>query len=161
VFIPGPVSGGAPPHNNGHTIRPVPPVQQAPIAIAPDTTETFTNSSAFGFLPDSDTFRDQAGAQNAATRIAAWLTAGTGRTAAITGTTATAGTEQTRQALSLARANAVANLITAAGAPATTLTTTGAGNYFNGFTPDTDPNGILDPAKAETNRTVQIHYTTH
>ena len=76
----------------------------------------------------------------------------------MTGTTASAGTKESRDALSLDRARAVCGLAVAAGADPARLFPAGAGNTFPGFTPDLLPGGLLDPVAAERNRTVIISF---
>lgn len=146
-------------NTNGHTVRPVPPTTATPIHIAPaGGTTDFPNTSPLGFKPDSTELRDPAAAATLAKDIATWLNADPHRTATITGTTASAGTEEGRRELSKNRADAIAALIGAAGVDRARITTNGAGNAFPGFEPDM-ADGTLDPVKAEHNRSVQITLT--
>ncbi|GHG59014.1 hypothetical protein GCM10012320_32880 [Sinomonas cellulolyticus] len=159
-IIPGPVSGAGTPNSAGHAIRPVPPIAQAPVDLPrAGGTAVYPNTSALGFRPDSTDLRDPAAAATAAAALAAWLTADPHRTLTVTGTTADTGTPQAQHDLALARAQAIAALITARGPDPARITTAGAGHDFPGYTPDHSPDGTLDPARAEANRTVRITLT--
>jgi OmpA-OmpF porin, OOP family len=168
-FHPGSASAGATPRPAGpRTIRPVPPAEQ-PIIDFPkaegsgkaEGSRTFNNASALGFLPDKTDFRDPAAAAKTGAALAQWLAENPGSAITVTGTTASAGTSEARGALALARAQAVCGQAVAAGADPGLLTPAGVpDNNFPGYIPDTLPDGTLDPAAAESNRTVIITFTT-
>jgi outer membrane protein OmpA-like peptidoglycan-associated protein len=161
VFHPGPASSGSTPRPGGkHSIRPVPAAEQERVdPKAAGDTRVYNNASSLGFVPDSTTFRDPAAAAATGKELAAWLGEHPGGRITITGTTASAGTPETRAALSTARAQAVCDQAITAGADPGRCTATGAGNTFPGFVPDILPDGTLDATAAETNRTVIITLT--
>lgn len=177
TLIPGPTSGGNKPNNAGHTLRPVPPTPQCALgssstqgttpkecelafpAAQEPVVENFPNASALGFTPNTTTFRDEAGAAAIATNVATWLTEDTHRTLTIAGTTATAGTTEQQNDLSLARAQAVKELIVGNGIDAGRISVNGLGAHAPGRAIDILADGSLDPIAAETNRTVRITYT--
>jgi outer membrane protein OmpA-like peptidoglycan-associated protein len=157
-FLPG-ATGTTPAKANGHTVRPVPPVKQEAVDFPKAGTRTFDDASSLGFLPDSTDFRDPAAAAATGKQIADWLAANPGGTVAVAGTTATWGEPAYRAKLSLARAQAVSRVAQAAGADPSRLHPTGLGADFPGHVQDILPDGTLDPAKAEANRTVILTFT--
>ncbi|MGX5717978.1 OmpA family protein [Arthrobacter sp. MAHUQ-56] len=161
VFHPGPASAVTKTRAAGsHTVRPVPAAEQGVVdPKAAGGTRVYSNASSLGFTPDSTTFRNPAAAATTGKELAAWLTENPGGRITVTGTTASAGTPETRATLSTARAQAVCDQAITAGADPSRCTATGAGNTFPGFVPDVLPDGNLDPAAAETNRTVIITLT--
>ncbi|WP_142060006.1 OmpA family protein [Pseudarthrobacter sp. B4EP4b] len=162
VFHAGPASAGSTSRPVGnHTIRPVPAAEQEAIDFPKTTggTRVYSNASSLGFAPNSTDFRDPAAAAQTGKELTAWLAENPAGRITITGTTATAGTPETRATLSTARAQAVCDQAIAAGADPARLTATGAGNTFPGFIPDILPDGTLNPAAAETNRTVIITFS--
>jgi outer membrane protein OmpA-like peptidoglycan-associated protein len=159
-FVPAPSSGAPAKHSGAHRVKPVEPLASTPVVFAPaGGTFVYTNASALGFAPDSTTLRDPAAAAATAQDLAAWLKADPRRAITITGTTASAGDDAGRAALSTARADAVADLVAKEGIARDRITTTGAGINFDGFVPDRDANGTLDPVKAELNRGVRVTLT--
>ncbi|WP_461186828.1 OmpA family protein [Arthrobacter sp. Z4-13] len=162
VFHPGAANAGTKDRPTGkYSIRPVPTAEQEAIDFSKTAggTLVFSNASSLGFAPNSTTFRDPAAAAATGKELAAWLTDNPGGRITVTGTTATAGTPETRATLSTARAQAVCDQAIAAGADPARLTATGAGINFPGFIPDILSDGTLDPAAAETNRTVMITFS--
>lgn len=120
-------------------------------------TIVYDDSSPIGFLPKSNDFKDRPAAEELLKGLATWLTAVPGRTATVTGTTATAGTEKQRVDRSLGRANAVKTLLVKElGVAPAQITTDGVGTHFKGFVPDLRADGSLDPVRAVRNRTVRI-----
>jgi outer membrane protein OmpA-like peptidoglycan-associated protein len=160
TFINGPASGTGTPNNNGHTIHPVTPDTKGPIDI-PDTGTTipYPNTSALGFHPNSTTLRDPAAAATELTPVIAWLKANPHRTTLITGTTTSAGTHDSLRELSEARAQAVKDLLAAAGIDPQRIRIEGKGKDFEGFIEDQNPDGSLDEAKGELNRKVILALT--
>lgn len=158
TFINGPASGTGTPNNSGHTIRPVAPETRAPIGDAGGTIP-YPNTSALGFAENSPTLRDPDAATTELSHVIAWLKANQHRTALISGTTASPGTVETRKELSEARANAIKNLIVAAGIGPDRIQTEGKGKDFDSFIEDQNPDGSLNETKAELNRTVIITLT--
>jgi outer membrane protein OmpA-like peptidoglycan-associated protein len=160
AFHPGPASAAtATRAAGGRSIRPVPRADQPTVHFPKaEGTKTFTNASALGFLPDSTRFRDPGAAVATGEQLKKWLDENPGATVTVTGTTASAGTKGSRDKLSLARAQAVCALAVAAGADPARLKPIGAGNVFPGFREDILPNGALDPAVAEGNRTIKLHF---
>lgn len=162
TFLPGPASGSNKANSGGHTIRPVPATPQIALSFPTTqarTTQVFPNTSALGFAPDAAIFRDPVGAGSTASNLAAWLANNTHHTLTIAGTTASAGTPKYQLALSLARAQAVKDLIVASGASTEQIVVAGLGSHAPGRAKDILPNGSLDPIAAETNRTVRITFT--
>lgn len=123
----------------------------------PPAEAVYDDTTALGFRPDSTQLRDRDAAVQALTPLAAWLTADPTRTAHIVGTTASAGTEDSRARLAFGRAEAIKNLLVALGAHTDQITTHGAG--YTATPPDRTPSGDLDPANAALNRTVRITTT--
>jgi outer membrane protein OmpA-like peptidoglycan-associated protein len=159
-FHPGPASAGTKERPAGaHTLRPVPAAEQTAVDF-PKTagTVTFNNASSLGFLPDGTSFRDPAAAAATGAQLAQWLSKNPDGFITVTGTTASAGTKESRDALSLDRARAVCALAVEAGADPARLTCVGAGNNFPGFSPDLLPGGTLDPVAADHNRSVIISF---
>ncbi|MBT2565907.1 OmpA family protein [Arthrobacter sp. ISL-85] len=159
-FHPGPANAATETRAaGGHSIRPVPRADQPAVHIpTAGGTQTFNNASALGFLPDSTTFRDPGAAQATGEQLKKWLDDNPGGTVTVTGTTASAGTKDSREKLSLARAQAVCALAVTAGADPARLKPIGAGNDFPEFKEDILPNGALDPGVAEGNRTTKLHF---
>jgi outer membrane protein OmpA-like peptidoglycan-associated protein len=158
TFHPFGASGNPAANSAGHTIRPVEPLNTTIVnPPAANKTQTFNNASAFGFLPDSTTFRAPAAAAAAAAQIAAGLKNESSLRVTVTGTTASAGTEDSRGKLSFERARAVIAAIGAAGVDTSRLDPVGAGNVFPGFEQDM-VDGVLDPVKGDANRSVRLSY---
>ncbi|WP_052207646.1 OmpA family protein [Sinomonas humi] len=155
-IVPGSASGTTAPNADGHTVHPVPPIQTHIDFPADGGTAVYPDTSPLGFQPGTTDLRDPAGAQSTAAALAAWLAADPHRTLQITGTTADDGSTQYQHDLAQQRAQAIAALIAGHGIDPARITATGAGHDFPGYTPDHNPDGTLDPAKAATNRTVRI-----
>lgn len=156
-FVPAPSSAAPAKHSGAHQVKPVEPLVSTPVVFAPTGgLFVYTNASPLGFAPDSTALRDPAAATAAVQDIAAWLKADPRRTITITGTTASAGDPAGRAALSTARADTVADLVVKEGIARDRITTAGVGSDFAGFVLDTDAHGVLDPVKAEINRSVRI-----
>ena len=107
------------------------------------------------FRPDSSEFVDPAGAEETLRPIADQMVAGR-LTATVTGTTARVGAIEGQEALSLERAQAVADLLTDLGVPAASLTVVGLGSEFPEYVQDHGAAGELIPAAAAANRKVVI-----
>lgn len=155
-----PLARTAPGPDTPHTTRtvgvpddPTPPTT----GPQPPTETVYDDTTALGFLPDSTQLRGHDAAVQALTPLAAWLTADPTRTAHIVGTTASAGTEDSRARLALGRAEAIKDLLLTLGAHPDQITTHGAG--YTATPPDRTPSGDLDPANAALNRTVRITTT--
>lgn len=160
-FHPGPVvSSKAEPRSGKHGIRPVPTAPQHVVNFPKTGTKVFDNGSSLGFLPDSTGFRTPSAAADTGTQIAQWLVENPAGTITVTGTTASAGTPEARQELSLNRAKAVCALAVSAGADPSRLHAVGAGNDFPGRVLDQLPDGTLDPVAAEANRTVILSFAS-
>lgn len=123
-----------------------PTVSACGVTVLPD-------SSRVGFTPDTATFRDPAGAREALAALATAAKAAGTRTV-LEGTTATAGDEESRVALSTERAEAVRAELIALGVPADTLTARGVGTASSYHVDDLDGSGRLVPTLAVRNRTV-------
>ncbi|MDD0858247.1 OmpA family protein [Arthrobacter alpinus] len=160
-FHPGPVvTTKAEPRSGKHGIRPVPTAPQVVVDFPKTGTTVFGNGSSLGFLPDSTGFRTPGAAAETGAQIAQWLVENPAGAITVTGTTASAGTTEARQELSLARAKAVCALAVSAGADPSRLHAAGAGNDFSGSVPDLLPDGTLDPVAAEANRTVILSFAS-
>ena len=107
------------------------------------------------FAADSAAFADRAAAAATLEPIAAQMADG-GLTATVTGTTARVGDLAGQRALSLQRAQAVADLLADLGVPAGALAVVGLGSEFPGYVPDSDAAGALVPAAAASNRKVVL-----
>jgi outer membrane protein OmpA-like peptidoglycan-associated protein len=158
-------AGGTPvvkqtPLPNSRKISGLPPVSTVPVAVrpvGPPPSVTVLRDGTVGFLPDQAVFRDPAQARDVLSDFA--LAIKNGRSARLTGTTASAGPEQGRLALSRDRAEAVRDLLISLGAPADRITARGLGSDFPGYVPDRDAQGNLDPVLAARNRQVIIELT--
>lgn len=118
-------------------------------------TSKLGDGSSVGFEPGTATFRDPAAARRLLGPLAAWLAPGSAHHAVVVGTTSSDGTASRASdiALSLARADAVRDLLVALGADRSKIGTEGKG--YTADPPDR-VNGVLDPAKAAQNRVVRI-----
>lgn len=130
------------------------------IASCTATDVVYDQASAVSFVPDEATFINAQAAQATLREGASWLAAKPGRKATLVGTTADDGSPQSGQiSLSRKRAQAVADVLTDAGARPSQLTISGVGSHFPQYTPDRKADGTLDPARAVKNRTVRITYS--
>lgn len=111
------------------------------------------DSGTVPFVSDSAELRDPAAAKSTLTDIADSLTS-SGAKVELTGTTATDGTEEGRQKLSLARAETVRGILVDLGVPEANITVKGVGIHNPEHVNDLDANGNLIPAAAAKNRTV-------
>jgi outer membrane protein OmpA-like peptidoglycan-associated protein len=132
-----------------------------PFAVAeyqpytPGTTEpiVFDSGSALGFRPDSDQLREESAAIEALRPLAAWLNAEPGRSATITGTTASPSPEENDR-LSRLRAERIVSILTGELQVSTdALRAVGAGYTAS---PDDHPDGVVEPGLAALNMTVRI-----
>jgi OmpA-OmpF porin, OOP family len=114
-----------------------------------------TTDEELGFVPDTATFVDPAAAQRtlAAVAIEARKLKGT---LILTGTTATVGSKSAQLDESIARAQAVANLLIQLGVPRSRITVRGVGATGATHVPDIDSSGRLLPVPAAENRKVII-----
>ncbi len=138
----------------------LPPVTVVPVAvrsIGPVPSVTVLRDGTVGFLPDQAVFRDPSAASAVLSDYARVIQ--NGKQARLTGTTASAGAEEGRLALSRDRANAVRDLLISLGAPADRIEARGLGSDFPGYVPDRDAQGNLDPLRAAQNRQVIIELT--
>jgi outer membrane protein OmpA-like peptidoglycan-associated protein len=151
-IVPFPRSGPGPRTALPTGIVEVPAVE----AFQPEAGQTtiFDDTSPLGFYFDSTQLRDPADAQAELRPMAAWLAAAPGRRATLVGTTDSIGSPAYNKALSLARANRIAQLLISLGAPPAAISTQGAG--YTADPPDLTPTGSVDPAKAALNRAVRI-----
>ena len=120
-------------------------------------TATFTITEALvTFKSNSNEYADPTAARAALEPLAQWLVGKPGaRTVTLTGTTATAGTEQGRKARSLGRANAIRQTLIQLGvAPRQIVKVDGVGTDTPTHVHDLDQNGDLVEALAAKNRTV-------
>lgn len=139
------------------TLDGLPPVSVVPVAlrsIGPVPSVTVLRDGTVGFLPDQAVFRDPGQARTVLADYAREIQ--NGRRAVLTGTTASAGSEQGRLQLSRDRAAAVRELLISLGAPAGRIEARGLGSDFPGYIPDRDPQGNLDPLRAAQNRQVIV-----
>ena len=132
-------------------VTPVEP--PAPLTCTPGTV-TLTGGDV-AFQPNSASFLDAAAAAEVIAPTARQLIDG-GLTATVTGMTARVGDTAGQQQLSRQRAQAVADLLIAAGVPADRLTVRGLGSDFPGYVTDHDAEGNLIPWAAAGNRKVEI-----
>lgn len=139
------------------TLEGLPPVSVVPVAVrsvGPLPSVTVLRDGTVGFLPDQAVFRDPEQARQVLAEYANEIR--NGKRAVLTGTTASAGTEEGRLQLSRDRANAVRELLIDLGAPADRIEARGVGTNFPGYLPDRDAQGNLDPIAAAQNRQVII-----
>jgi len=107
---------------------------------------------------NSATLRDPAAARDSVSLMAAQIIAGGGHVT-LTGTTATDGTPESRRKLSLQRAEAVKQLLIAAGVRADLISTAGVGTDHPQHVQDLDAAGKLIAEKAMQNRAVFLEVT--
>jgi outer membrane protein OmpA-like peptidoglycan-associated protein len=139
-----------------------PPLPDLP-AVAPVPVHAAADLGCFGtlrqadlaFRPDLASFVDAASARATLAPMARCL-AELGRPVRLTGTTASAGTEEGRRVLSQQRADAVAGLLAELGVPAGLITTRGLGHQVPPCVPDRDAAGALLPDLAAQNRQVIV-----
>lgn len=143
----------------------VPEVDQVP--VPPPVTFTTSDplilgNDVIGFAPDTAQFLDPAAATTALAPVLAHLRTHPHSTVTVTGTCSSGvlGHYPDRIALSLARARAVAGLLTDAGISPDRIITHGAGTDFPDFVPDLAPDGTLLPGPAAHNRSVRLTITT-
>ncbi|MCA1836111.1 MAG: OmpA family protein, partial [Actinobacteria bacterium] len=142
------------------TLNGLPPVTAVPVAaqaIGPLPSITVLRDGTVGFVPDQAVFRDPDQARAVLADYAKAIIGG--KTALLTGTTASDGTPDYRLRLSEKRAGAVRDLLVSLGAPADHIRTRGLGSDFPGYVPDRDSQGNLDPVPAAQNRQVIIELT--
>jgi OmpA-OmpF porin, OOP family len=108
-----------------------------------------------GFVDNSDELRDPRGARASLKPLARDIVEGRYEVSLV-GTTATAGSEAGRQALSLKRAEAVKGLLVDLGVPSRWITTRGVGIHHPAHVDDLDAQGNLIPAAAIRNRAVFV-----
>lgn len=130
---------------------------------APNTkpvTSVFSESQ-IRFLPDSTQLANPTAARQALSKVTRWLTVDSRHQITITGTTASAGTETGRLALSRARATTIKTLIltTQPEIQPTQIHTRGVGTHFPDYLNDRNTDGTLNPLKAAANRTVRVTAT--
>lgn len=145
---------------NTRTLNGLPPVTVVPVAaqsIGPLPSITVLRDGTVGFIPDQAAFRDPDQARAVLADYAKAIAGG--KTALLTGTTASDGTTDYRRKLSEQRANAVRDLLISLGAPVDRIRTRGLGSDFPGYVPDHDQKGNLDPLPAAQNRQVIIELT--
>jgi outer membrane protein OmpA-like peptidoglycan-associated protein len=146
---PSPLSGDSAGGLPDVTVVPIPPV----ITCSAGTV-TLTGGDV-AFRPDSAEFLEATAAADVVRPVAQQLI-DSGLTATVTGTTARVGDAAGQQRLSQERAQAVADLLIAAGVPADRLTVVGRGSDFPGYVQDRDAAGTLIPGAAAANRKVEI-----
>lgn len=95
-----------------------------------------------GFLFDSTTFRDPAGARTTLRQIATLLRQ-PGESIRLIGSTSSEGSNEYNDGLSLRRADAVRNVLRQLGVPAARISTKGDGSHLPGRVNDRGPNGQL------------------
>jgi outer membrane protein OmpA-like peptidoglycan-associated protein len=142
------------------TLNGLPPVTAVPVAaqaIGPLPSITVLRDGTVGFVPDQAVFRDPDQTRAVLADYAKAIIGG--KTALLTGTTASDGTPDYRLRLSEKRAGAVRDLLVSLGAPADHIRTRGLGSDFPGYVPDRDSQGNLDPVPAAQNRQVIIELT--
>ncbi|HEX2298542.1 MAG TPA: OmpA family protein [Pseudonocardiaceae bacterium] len=142
---------------NTRTLDGLPPVTVVPVAlrsIGPVPAVSVLRDGTVGFLPDQAVFRDPGQARTVLTDYAREIQ--NGKRAVLTGTTASAGSEEGRLQLSRERAAAVRELLISLGAPADRIEARGLGSDFPGYVPDRDSQGNLDPLRAAQNRQVIV-----
>jgi hypothetical protein len=136
----------------------LPPVSLVPIAPVASLGSEFVISldpTAVGFLPNEAVYRDPARADAVLAVVAHEILAGGYHHVTLTGTTAL----PPGLALSLARAERVAETLVSDGVPSSSLTVRGVGTRFAGFVPDVNPDRTLNGAAAQRDRLVIIAAT--
>jgi outer membrane protein OmpA-like peptidoglycan-associated protein len=121
-------------------------------------TSALGDGSSVAFQPGTATYRDPAAARRLLTPLAKWLAPGTTHHAVVVGTTSSEGgvSKESDLKLSLARAQAVKDVLVSLGADAARIQAQGKGYIAD---PPDRVNGVLDPAKAAQNRVVRITTT--
>ncbi|MGV9679758.1 OmpA family protein [Nocardia sp. NPDC003482] len=119
------------------------------------------DTGAVGFQENTPALREPTAARQAVEQIVAALRACPGVRIQLTGATSSYGDqtpagEADRRWLSLARADAVRGLMTAAGLDASRIEIRGDGYHFDGYVPDRDGAGVLLPGPAAQNRCVLV-----
>jgi outer membrane protein OmpA-like peptidoglycan-associated protein len=124
-------------------------------SFTPCGTTVLADSDTVGFLPDKAIFRDPSAARATLQDLADQLRNGKQRVT-LTGTTATDGTEQYRNTLSLLRAGAVKDVLVSLGVAADQITPVGAGSHGPNHINDLAADGSLLPGPAAHNRSVVV-----
>ena len=122
------------------------------------STTDLGDANNVGFDFDSTTFRDPAGARATLQKLANVMLK-TGESLTLTGATSSEGSDQYNQQLSLARANAVKQVLEQMTVPASRITTYGDGSHLPGRGNDRGPNGQLLVGPAIQNRKVVAKLT--
>lgn len=138
-----------------YQVEPVEVPEQTPFTPTAGA-ELVYDDSQLRFLPDSAEFTDPQAAKATLREVSEWLTGGSGRTATIVGTAASAGTPEGQVRVSSARAAAVATALKELGVAASQLTSRGVGTNHPEHVDDLDAAGNLRPAQAVRNRTVRV-----
>lgn len=136
------------------TLPKVTPIDPSPTSIGGLTVSL--PESVLPFIADEATFLDPQAAEVTVASIAQQITASAATSTIVTGCTANAGTPEGRAALSISRAQAVADLLIANGVPSDTITVEGKGAQCPGRVNDIDDTGSLIEAAARANRVVTI-----
>lgn len=126
-----------------------------PPQFTPCGTIVLADSDTVGFLPDKAVFRNPSAARTTLQGLADQLRSGRQRVT-LTGTTATDGTEQYRNTLSLQRAGAVKDVLVSRGVAADRITPVGAGSHGPNHIIDLTDDGSLLPGPAAHNRSVVV-----
>jgi outer membrane protein OmpA-like peptidoglycan-associated protein len=134
-------------------VTPVPVPQPVPPTLSVEPVRLSEESVAF--LPDTADFRDPDGAA-AVLRPIAQQAVAAGSALHLSGTTSSAGTQEGRRKLSLARAETVKQSLVQLGVPAERIRVSGLGSDWPGYVEDRDAGGALLPAAAAQNRSVLV-----
>ena len=136
----------------------LPPVSLVPIAPIGSLSRALVvalDPSSVDFVPNEAVYRDPAQADEVLAVVAREILGGGFHHVLLTGTTAL----PPGHALSLARAERVAETLASDGVPFSSLTVRGVSNRFTGFVPDVNPDGSLNNAAAQRDRLVIITAT--
>jgi OOP family OmpA-OmpF porin len=137
-------------------LPPVTPVAvPEPASFAGTTTTVKLDSRQVAFVPDRAEFRDPRAVQDLLRPLARQIV-DQRLAVALTGTTATAGTEKGRARLSAQRAEAVRRALVEFGVDPATVTAKGVGTAWPGHVQDLDDQGRLLPGPAARNRLVIV-----
>jgi OmpA-OmpF porin, OOP family len=116
------------------------------------------DTGSLRFVADQAEFLDKGAAMSALKELAERIIRDE-REVRLIGTTSSGIDSATQVALSLARAEAVAEVLVGLGVPSKSVTTTGMGKDFVGYVPDVGVNGAPLPGSAAQNRSVIVELT--